>query len=242
MIFGVAASHSYGEGDVHEYGSGRRITRETQMESSLTTGLPYLRVALSNRMSIWGLLGRGQGTMTFSQEGLGSIETDIAMDMGALGLRHELRQSGSGRGCFDLALKSDVLLLNATADESIALPSLSRDVSRVRLMMEGSRTRKLESGAMLVPSAELGLRHDGGDAETVAEADVGYRLNLFGERARLMPYLGAGLSDHSGQAYRLGARVTVWESLDLDLEGAHRDGAGHLPSGFVLGLRGSFVW
>ena len=336
VIFGVAASHSFGQGDVLEYGNGRRVKRDTDMESSLTTGLPYLRVALSESLSIWGILGHGRGSMTMTQGDLGSVETDIAMKMGALGLRQDLKKSASECHCLDLALKTDFLVLNATADESVALPELSRDVSRARLMMEGSRTTKLDSGAILIPSAEVGLRWDGGDAETgggmefgagiryanaprgllmelkgrsllthqsgeltewglagairvdpgssdrglsfglrsswgnassgvtrlweqqqqgatalgyrntemrsLAEADLGYRLNLFGDRARLMPYLGAGLSEQSGQAYRLGARLRLWESLDLDLEGAHRDSPGLLPSGYVLGVRGSYRW
>ncbi len=305
------------------------------MESSLTTGLPYLRIALTDGLSIWGILGHGRGSMTMTLGDLGSIETDIAMSMGAVGLRQDLKKSASECHCLDLALKTDFLVLNATADESVALPDLSRDVSRARLMMEGSRTTKLHSGAVLIPSAEVGLRYDGGDAEmgggmefgagiryanplrgllmelkgrsllthqsgeltewglagairvdpgssdqglsfglrsswgnassgvtrlwerqqsatalgyrdaemrSLAEADVGYRLNLFGDRARLMPYLGAGLSEQSGQAYRLGARLRLRESLDLDLEGAHRDSPGPLPSGFVLGVRGSYRW
>ena len=335
VIFGVAASHSFGQGDVLEYGNGRRVKRDTDMESSLTTGLPYLRVALTDGLSIWGILGQGQGSMTMTQGDLGSVETDIAMSMGAVGLRQDLKKSASECHCLDLALKTDFLVLNATADESVALPELSRDVSRARLMMEGSRSTKLDSGAVLIPSAEVGLRYDGGDAETgggmefgagiryanaprgllmelkgrsllthqsgeltewglagalrvdpgasdrglsfglrsswgnassgvsrlweqqqsamalgrgdaemrsLAEADLGYRLNLFGDQARLMPYLGAGLSEQSGQAYRLGARLRLWESLDLDLEGAHRDSPGLLPSGYVLGVRGSYRW
>ncbi len=86
----------------------------------------------------------------------------------------------------------------------------------------------------------LGYRNT--EMRSLAEADLGYRLNLFGDRTRLMPYLGAGLSEQSGQAYRLGARLRLWESLDLDLEGAHRDSPGLLPSGYVLGVRGSYRW
>ena len=335
VMFGIAASHTYGEGDVLEHGAGRRIARDTEMESTLTTGLPYLRIALGESMSIWGVLGHGRGTMTLSQEGLGSIGTDIAMDMGALGFRRELKKNTSKCRCLDLAIKSDVLVLNATSDQVVALPALSRDVSRARLMMEGSRTRSFESGALLVPTAELGLRHDGGDAETgtgmefgaglryanpprglqvelkgrsllthqsgeltewgvsgtlridpvssrqglsfnlrssfgnafggigrlweqqqgqafpgygptrihsVTEADLGYRLDVLSNRANLMPYIGAGLSDQSGHAFRLGARFRLWDALNLDFEGVHRDGIGPLRSGFVLGLRGSFHW
>ena len=335
VVFGVAASHTYGEGDVLEYGSGRRVKRDTDMESSLTTGLPYLRVAVTEGLSVWGILGQGRGSMTMTQGDLGSVETDIAMSMGAVGLRQDLKKSASECHCLDLALKTDFLLLQATADESVALPELTRDVSRARLVMEGSRTSTLGSGAILIPSAELGLRYDGGDAETgagmefgagiryanvarglfmelkarsllthqsgeltewglagairvdpgasdhglsfglrsswgnassgvsrlweqqqdamalghgqaemrsLAEADLGYRLTLFGDQAKLMPYLGAGLSEQSGQAFRLGARLRLRETLDLDVEGAQRDSPGLLPSGFVLGVRGSYHW
>ena len=335
VIFGVAASHTYGNGDVLEYGAGRRISRDTDMESTLTTGLPYLRIALGESMSIWGVLGHGRGTMTLSQAGLGSIETDIAMNMGALGFRRDLKTNASRCRCLDLTVKSDVLVLNATSDRTVALPALSRDVSRARLMVEGARTRRFESGALLVPSMELGFRYDGGDAETgsgvelgaglryadsprglqvelkgrsllthesneltewgiagtlrvdpvsssqglsvslrssfgnafsgigqlweqqqrqtfpgygpirmhsVTEADLGYRIDVRNDQASVMPYVGAGLSDQSGYAFRLGARFSLRDALDLDLEGAHRESSGLLRSGFVMGLRGSYYW
>lgn len=304
------------------------------MESTLTTGLPYLRIALGENTSIWGVLGRGKGTMTLSREGLGSVETDIAMDMGAVGFRRDLKKNASECRCFDLAIKSDVLVLDATSDRTAALPELSSDVNRTRLMIEGSRTRKLDSGALLAPSAELGFRHDGGDAETgggmelgagvryahplrgvfvhlqgrsllahesgeltewglagairvdpgaadrglafglrsswgraasgasrlwqqqagmarrhgaaqpraTAEADLGYGLELGDGRVRLMPYLGAGTSEDSGQAYRIGLRLRLRESLDLDLEGMRRERIGHLPPSFAVGLTAALLW
>ena len=39
------------------------------------------------------------------------------------------------------------------------------DVSRLRLVLEGSRPLAFASGSSLTPSVELGVRRDGGDAE-----------------------------------------------------------------------------
>ncbi|MCY3933377.1 MAG: hypothetical protein OXH70_16845 [Acidobacteria bacterium] len=329
VLFGVAASHTYGEGDAIEHGRDRRVHQV--MESTLTTGLPYLRVALSESLSMWGVLGHGRGSMTMTEGDLGSVDIDIAMNMGALGFRQNLRKPASQCRCFDLALKADYLMLNATGDESFALPELSRDLTRARLMMEGSRTRRFDSGAVLTPSAEVGFRYDGGDAETgagmefgagiqyanpagvrmelkgrsllthqsgdltewgvagalqinpaagisfnlgssfgnatsgvgrlweqqqgqmafgyrqnamqtVTEADLGYRLFGSNDRVDLVPYVGAGLSEQSGHAFRLGARLRLRDALDISLEGIQRDGVGSVPRGFVLGLRGSLHW
>lgn len=335
VLFGIAASHSFGEGVVVWHGLAGGNPRTQEMESPLTTGLPYLRVALNERTSLWGTLGHGKGSMTLSQAGLGSVETDIEMDMGALGLRRDVRRSAAECRCFDLALKADAMLLNASADESVALPALSRHVSRVRLMMEGSRIATFDSGATLRPSAELGLRYDDGDAETgggvelgaglsfahpprgvsmqvegrsllthesgelaewglsgalrvdpgrsnrglsfalrsswgnanggagrlwerrqdasalgyrqartrtAAEVDVGYGLTPFGDRARLMPYVGARLFDRSRRAWRLGASLRLSASFDLDLEGARTETPEPMHADLVLQLRGAWRW
>ena len=51
------------------------------------------------------------------------------------------------------------------SDETAALPALSTDVNRLRLMIEGARRWQFESGVVLTPKVELGLRYDDGDAE-----------------------------------------------------------------------------
>ena len=45
--------------------------------------------------------------------------------------------------------------------------------SRVRVMLEGSRAFGLEGGGSFVPSLEVGLRQDGGDAETGTGVELG---------------------------------------------------------------------
>ena len=58
------------------------------------------------------------------------------------------------------------------------LEAAEADVTRVRLALEGSRPLRLGDTAMLTPSLELGVRHDGGDAETGFGADIGAGLAL----------------------------------------------------------------
>ena len=56
------------------------------------------------------------------------------------------------------------------APDSIATDA---DASRVRLVIEGGRRFSLPNGATLHPTLELGVRHDGGDAETGAGVELG---------------------------------------------------------------------
>ena len=69
------------------------------------------------------------------------------------------------------------------------------DASRVRLVLEGGRAFERDGGATLRPSLELGVRHDGGDAETGAD--------------------GPGRSPHALQP--------THHELALGAEGAHDD-------------------
>ena len=50
------------------------------------------------------------------------------------------------------------------------------DASRLRLVLEGSRGFALGEGAVLTPGLEVGLCHDGGDAETGAGVEIGGRI------------------------------------------------------------------
>ena len=332
-LFGVAVSHSRSDGDYRSGGNDGRGAREGDLESGLTTGMPYLRVAVSDRLSVWGVLGRGQGRMTVNEDGVGSTETDIGLNMAALGARRALRSSAGGNG-LNLALNTDLLFVQATSDETEALAALSADVSRLRLMIEGSLPVQLTSGARFVPSAELGLRYDAGDAETgsgleigaglqyqsasrgltaevtgrslltheagefsewgmggslrfdpgaaerglalglrstwgaasggirrlweqqnagplgdqaadtggAMEAEVGYGLIVLGGRGRLVPYLGAGLSNRSGLAYRAGSRLKVGDYFALDAEAARLEQAGMTPAVYRAALLASLRW
>ena len=144
------------------------------LASTLVSVHPYLRYALTDRLSVWGALGYGQGTLTLRPEsGTGdrlksvpgeseSIETAMQMGMGALGLRGTVYASEHT----ELALKSDALWVRTASADAPGLRAVDNaDTSRVRLLLSGRHQRALANDAVLTPTLELGLRYDDGDAE-----------------------------------------------------------------------------
>ena len=80
-------------------------------------------------------------------------------------------------GGLELAATGDALGVR-TASEAVSGPAgtlmgAEGDVLRLRLGLEGTWRRLELGGGRLEPSAEVGVRHDGGDAETGFGVDVG---------------------------------------------------------------------
>ncbi len=176
LLAGVAISVSEGEGTFDQPGvdSGK-------IESSMTTVSPYARFMVTDRVSVWGLAGWGTGDMTIVQaanENTGQPEritrTDLSMRLAALGGRGALLTADANGG-FDLALKGDAFFVETTSEAVSNEGDTSADASRVRLALEGSRAFQL-GGSVLTPGLELGLRHDGGDAETGTGVELGGRV------------------------------------------------------------------
>ena len=81
-------------------------------------------------------------------------------------------------GGFALAFKADALWVGAASEPldgaAGRLNASEAGVTRVRTALEGSRGFTLGGGRLsLTPSVEVGLRRDGGDAETGAGMDIG---------------------------------------------------------------------
>ena len=193
FLTGVAVSHARGEGDFQNEG-------RSEIEAMLTSVHPYLRYAVSERLSMWGILGLGRGEMTLDdKESEQKIDTDIEMSMGAFGVRGALLKTGG----VELAVKSDLLLTQVEADEKDGLESISASTSRFRGMVEASRAVALESGGSLRPSVEAGLRHDGGDAEEGAGLELGGRIRYTNPAWGLtMEVSGRGLMAHAEDGAR----------------------------------------
>ena len=77
----------------------------------------------------------------------------------------------------DLALRADAFFVETEAGAVSNEGGTEADASRVRLLLEGSRAFAVEGGGVLTPGAELGLRHDGGDAETGTGVELGGRVS-----------------------------------------------------------------
>ena len=145
------------------------------VESSLTGVYPYARVDLNAKVSAWALAGMGSGELTLRQTGKKPMPTDISMRMGALGVKGQVLD-GSGPSGVALNVKSDAMWVGTKSERSGDMIATQGDVMRLRLIIQGERTFEGGSGATFTPSAEVGLRHDGGDAETGTGVEVGAGL------------------------------------------------------------------
>ncbi len=162
-------------GDVgYDFAGNQDAGGEVDLE--LTSLFPYARLSLDNGLDLWGIAGLGKGNLTLT-DGFGGNSTDLSMQMAAAGLRRALTPLGSG---VTLAAKADGFLVRMASEargrDTIAfaddLPSVDAAAQRLRLALEAGYTHTLTSGAVLRPTAELGARYDGGDAETGAGLDL----------------------------------------------------------------------
>ncbi len=175
LLVGVALSRSLETGRAQE-ASGTRY----DIEGELSTIAPYMRVQAGERLSFWSALGSGEGSMSLSWGGV-SQKADIAMQLVAAGGRAELLRPGAEGSGFALALKGDAFFVR-TESARVSAPGVGNlaastgDASRVRAVLEGSRSFGLGGGGALEPSLSVGLRHDGGDAETGTGLEAGMGL------------------------------------------------------------------
>ena len=108
----------------------------------------------------------------------GAIRTDLDLWMAAAGLRGVALDGGDDG--LTLAVKTDAMTVH-TASDAVSgaggnLAAAEAGVTRLRLGLEGSRPFRLADGSVLTPRIEIGLRHDGGDAETGFGAEFGAGL------------------------------------------------------------------
>ena len=74
-------------------------------------------------------------------------------------------------------MKTDALWVGTKSEDTGELAPTEGDVTRLRLTLAGKRAFAAGDGATFTPSAEVGLRHDGGDAETGTGLEVGAGLS-----------------------------------------------------------------
>ena len=178
-LAGVALAHSTGEGGYRDHAArdGHPDRGSGTLESTLTSVHPYARYRAGERLTLWGMLGYGAGDLTLTMKGRDGapdtrFDTDAGFRMAAAGARGVLVAAGDTGG-FELAGRTDAQLVRTTSEKTDGLAATTADTSRLRLVLEGSRRMELAGGQTLAPTLEVGLRHDGGDAETGAGIEAG---------------------------------------------------------------------
>ena len=147
-----------------------------QMTTSMTGFYPWLGYQVNDKVSVWGATGYGTGALSLTPDRAAALDTGMSMAMMAGGTRGELVGSRATGG-FALAFKADALWVGASTEQvegaAGRLNASEAGVTRLRTALEGSRGFTLGGRLSLTPSVEVGLRQDGGDAETGTGMDVG---------------------------------------------------------------------
>ena len=205
-LAGAAVAVSRGEGTFGLTGDALAESAfdKGEVESTLTSVLPYARLHLSDRVTAWGMAGYGTGELVLTEKGETETErheADLTMTMGAVGGRGTLVPAPEGGG-FELALKTDALWVRTESDATEGMEGATADVTRLRLILDASRPFALSGGGTLTPSLEVGLRHDGGDAETGAGVELGAGLGWTDPASGVSAQLrGRWLAAHESQGY-----------------------------------------
>ena len=206
---GLLVSYSLGEGT---YRGGAGGPANGAVSSNLTGFYPGGPYAVSEQLSVWGVAGYGAGTLTLTPEKQAPIRTDLDLMMAAAGLPGVLAAPETGG--FELAAKTDAMgvrtsTAKARGSDGEKLGAAEAAVTRLRLGLEGSRPFNFEDGATLTPSVEIGVRHDGGDAETGFGVDIGGGIAWSDPKRGLSAEL-RGRSSARRRATSLSAGLGAW--------------------------------
>ena len=204
---GLLVSHSLGEGGYRD-GSGTGGAGNGTISATLTGLYPWLRHALSERLEAWGAAGYGEGSLTLEPGDGPPIRTDLDLWMAAAGLRGVVLDGGNEG--LTLRAKTDAMIVQTSTDAVSGsgtgggnLAAAEAEVTRLRLGLEGALPVRLADSSVLTPGFEIGVRHDGGDAETGYGADIGANLAWTDARRGLSAELrGRGLLSHEAKGFR----------------------------------------
>ncbi|MDE2655114.1 MAG: hypothetical protein OXI71_15020, partial [Gemmatimonadota bacterium] len=152
-----------------DFGSNRNGTGS--VEAGLTNLFPYASWSPRRGTKLWGVLGGGLGSADMTEEvGSRAFATDLTMGMAALGVRQEMT------GWWALRADAFAVRIRSAAGNEVA--GLTADVRRVRLAPEVTRRTSSTEGVTLASRFDLGVRYDGGHAETGIGAEAGAELGL----------------------------------------------------------------
>ena len=201
-LAGVMVKHSRGEGSYSGDGGAGAV------ESTLTGVYPYVGFDATERLRLWAAAGYGEGTLALTPENPvtagaddPAMETDLSLGLVALGAKGALVEPAGGRG-LSLDVEADALWVRTASEDAPGLAGAKADATRVRLGLAGRYAFALEGGATLEPTFEVGLRHDGGDAETGYGVDLGGGLKWSNPALGLSAQLSArGLLAHEASGF-----------------------------------------
>ena len=198
LLAGLALAYSTGSG-AYDHDSERSGT----VASTLLSVHPYARLALHERLAVWGLFGYGLvGHLSLDDAAADAIETGTGLLLGAFGVDGLLLAAAQSGG-LELAARADALLLRMSSEAATGLAASEADLSRWRLLLEAGYAGLPLLGGELRPAVAVGGRYDAGAAETgaglVLSGRVSYALPAWG---LTLSAGGEGLLVHQEEGFR----------------------------------------
>ncbi len=167
LLAGLALSWSEGEFDYQDTGEGGG--GQGDYEIDIQAIHPYLGWR-SGALSWWATAGYGSGEVEITPEGSPATSSDVNLRTIGTGGSGLLWSSADGTA--NVRLKGEFTQTEMEVEKSEQTAALTVDATLMRLAAEASRTRSLTNGGHLSPSFSLGMRHDGGDGNTGAGAEI----------------------------------------------------------------------
>ncbi len=162
LLAGLVVSWSEGDFDYRD----RTGFQEGRYESEMTSVHPYMSwVSSKGDLRTWATVGYGRGEVDVKDD-TGQHSSDTRLKTGAIGVSGHLYSTDVLFGYSGIAtvrFKADGHMSEIKTDGGGDINPLTSDIQRVRAALEGSHECPLGGGRMLLPTFEVGLRHDSGD-------------------------------------------------------------------------------
>ncbi len=145
------------------------INGQGTVDARLTGVHPYVQWSPRPGLSVWGLLGAGLGSAEVSEDATGErFDASLRMAVTAAGARQQVVGV--------LAFKADAFAVRTSAGETGDLTGVAASAQRLRLAPEVVGSWAASAQSTIRSRFELGMRFDGGDAETGIGAEAGAEL------------------------------------------------------------------
>ena len=174
MLAGAALSRS--QGSFVFGGAGVRGQPDGSYDLRLNGVHPYWGMALSQDTRVWASLGHARGSLEITDDlTRTTMKSDAELSSATMGINSRLLATDQTT----LMLKGEWALAKLDVDgDGDAMREASADMQRLRLSTVVEYKYLIPYVGLLTPWGEVGLRHDGGDGETGASAEVGGGLRF----------------------------------------------------------------
>ena len=188
-------------------------------ELDMTSLHPYVGWrALDGRLDLWTTVGYGSGDLKITEANANPTTADATLQTLGVGGSGTLLASRDT----ELRVKGEVQAtrLEVGQAQDDAFNEMEVSATQTRLALEATRTLTAPNGAQILPSLELGMRHDGGDGATGNGVEIGAGLRYHNAtRGLTLETRLRALLSHSGDTKDQGLSATLNLTPGADRQG-----------------------